>query len=515
MSAGALKFVLLLSGSLLVVSASLWPFGGGSGSQSDSKWSHYHSQKQMEAKLMEVHLKCPSVSRLYSVGKSVEGRDLVVIEFSSTPRGGHQPLKPETKLVGNMHGNEVIGRELLIRLADYLCEGWNSADKDIVRLINNTNIHLMPSMNPDGFEAALNTEPEKRSWLLGRGNAHGVDLNRNFPDLDSLFYYLEEQRLPFYDHLLELFRDDSDAKYEPEVRAVGQWILSLPFVISANLHEGDLVANYPFDSSRINTAVQDYSKSPDDATFRHLAESYAKNHAHMAKNDHPPCDGTAATNFARQGGITNGAKWYSVSGGMQDFNYLATNAFEITLELGCEKFPAPATLPQLWRDNRAALMELIWQSHVGIKGLVSDSATGKPVVNAVVWVRNITGGNFEQAIRHPVTTWTTGDYFRPIVPGSYQIAVEADGYQVEVKTVNVSAKSVKEHHPIMAHFHLKPLADVEAEAELAQESAGFEPEVRFTQPDDDAYSIGPNEAEELVQLVEKQPKPLPAGRFVY
>lgn len=59
--------------------------------------------------------------------------------------------------------------------------------------------------------------------------------------------------------------------------------------------------------------------------FRYIAETYARAHAHMAKNDHAPCDGTAANNFARQGGITNGAKWYSVSGGMQDFNYLATN----------------------------------------------------------------------------------------------------------------------------------------------------------------------------------------------
>lgn len=59
------------------------------------------------------------------------------------------------KFVGNMHGNEVVGRELLIRLADFLCESWNSrTDKELVHLINHTSIHIMPTMNPDGFELA-------------------------------------------------------------------------------------------------------------------------------------------------------------------------------------------------------------------------------------------------------------------------------------------------------------------------------------------------------------------------
>lgn len=44
---------------------------------------------------------------------------------------------------------------------------------------------------------------------------------------------------------------------------------------------------------------------------------------------------------------------------MQDFSYLATNAFELTLELGCEKFPQAKTLPGYWHDNKEALLEFI------------------------------------------------------------------------------------------------------------------------------------------------------------
>jgi hypothetical protein len=93
---------------------------------------------------------------------------------------------------------------------------------------------------------------------------------------------------------------------------------------------------------------------------------------------------------------------------MQDFNYLSSNDFEITLELGCDKYPPASVLEQEWNDNKKALLEFMWQVHSGIKGVVHDSITGKPISNAVVHVKNITriskGYRRNDDIKHDVTS---------------------------------------------------------------------------------------------------------------
>ena len=101
----------------------------------------------------------------------------------------------------------------------------------------------------------------------------------------------------------------------------------------------------------------------------------------MSKNDRrSQC--TPQDNF--QNGITNGAQWYDVPGGMQDFNYVHSNDFEITIELTCCKYPQPSELPKEWRNNKESLLKYMELVHSGIKGVVTDRATGRPIRNARV-----------------------------------------------------------------------------------------------------------------------------------
>lgn len=112
-------------------------------------------------------------------------------------------VKPEFKYIANMHGNEVLGRELLLTLANHLCREFWAGNEDIRALLAQTRIHIMPSMNPDGWQTATDTGGQ--DYLIGRTNNNSIDLNRNFPDLDRIMYNNEKyHNIEQNHHLLDM-----------------------------------------------------------------------------------------------------------------------------------------------------------------------------------------------------------------------------------------------------------------------------------------------------------------------
>uniref|UniRef100_A0A1Y1LFE6 Peptidase M14 domain-containing protein n=1 Tax=Photinus pyralis TaxID=7054 RepID=A0A1Y1LFE6_PHOPY len=371
----------------------------------------YHNYEQMTKFLRATTSRFPTLTALYSIGKSVQGRDLWVMVVSASPYE-HMIGKPDVKYVANMHGNEAISRELMLHLIHHLVMSYSS-DPYIRWLLDNTRIHILPSMNPDGFEVAKEGTCDGGQ---GRYNARGFDLNRNFPD-----YFKQNNK-----------------RTQPETDAVKEWISKIQFVLSGSLHGGALVASYPFDNTP-NSLFQNYaapSLTPDDDVFKHLALIYATNHAKMSRG--VACK--SSTPGFKQG-ITNGAAWYPLTGGMQDFNYVWYGCMEVTLEVSCCKYPPAQEIPRYWEDNKMSLIKFLSEAHRGVHGFVMDEG-GSPIekVSLKIKARDI---GFQ--------TTRYGEFWRILLPGMYKLEVYADGFvprEIEFMVVN--------DHPTLLNVTLYP-----------------------------------------------------------
>ncbi|XP_037400221.1 inactive carboxypeptidase-like protein X2 isoform X2 [Pygocentrus nattereri] len=349
----------------------------------------HHSYKEMRQLMKVVNEMCPNITRIYNIGKSYNGQKLYAIEISDNP-GEHELGEPEFRYTAGSHGNEVLGRELLLLLMQFLCQEYLSGNPRIRHLVEETRIHLLPSVNPDGHDKAAEAGSELSGWSLGRWSQDGLDIHHNFPDLNAILWEAESRKwVPrkFHNHHIPIpeWYLSKNATVAMETRALLGWMEKIPFVLGGNLQGGELVVTFSYDRTRPHGVMREATPTPDDPVFRWLAFSYASTHRLMTDAGRRVCH---TQDFAKEDGTINGASWHTAAGSMNDFSYLHTNCFELSMYVGCDKFPHESELPEEWENNRESLIVFMEQVHRGIKGVVRD-LQGRGIANAIISVEGI------------------------------------------------------------------------------------------------------------------------------
>jgi len=136
-------------------------------------WNRFYDHAGLGAILARLHKAFPELTRLYSIGKSTQGRDIWCLEVTAL-NVGDPDRKPGMYIDGNIHGNEVQGGEVVVYTAWYLCHQYGRLEK-ITALLDNRVFYLIPMINPDGRD----------SWLQWGGYARtGMEPTDN--DRDGL-----------------------------------------------------------------------------------------------------------------------------------------------------------------------------------------------------------------------------------------------------------------------------------------------------------------------------------------
>lgn len=343
--------------------------------------NNYPTNENDEETYKNLEKQYSDIIKLESIGKSENGRDIWSIKISNNVQRDEK--KPEFAYIANMHGNEVVGRRIMIRLLNEVLERYKNGDEQIVNLINGSEIFFIPTLNPDGYAA-------KR-----RGNASWIDINRDFPD----------------------FASSSDNQNSKSNRAV-ETIAMMNFhalhhiALSGSFHDGATVVNYPWDTIK--------ERPPLHQMIKEISSEYAQYNKDMYES------------YEFSGGITNGYDWYQISGGMQDWAYYYHNNLMITFELSDIKWPNFSEIDHQYKlnhDSMLAFMDYIFMGGGFITPNPMDSG----------WV-TITDLNNKPIGKYP---YFEGEFYKILPLGTYNFKIQSAKTNKEwIKDITVTRENL-------------------------------------------------------------------------
>jgi murein tripeptide amidase MpaA len=138
-------------------------------------YTGYHTYAETQTELQKAVANFPALTKLGSAGTSYQGRALSMIKISDN--AGTDENEPEVLFTCNQHAREHLTTEMCLHIVQRLTSGY-ATDSAIKRLVDNTEIYVVPSVNPDGSEYDI-SGGTFHSWRKNRQGS-GTDTNRNW-----------------------------------------------------------------------------------------------------------------------------------------------------------------------------------------------------------------------------------------------------------------------------------------------------------------------------------------------
>ena len=267
----------------------------------------YHTYDEMTALLHNLAANNSDIMSLTSIGKTYEGRDLWMVKLSD--HVGEDENEPEVLFMGAHHGNEKPSYEVLIFFIQFIVDNYKNGTRGVREAINNTELFIIPMVNPDGVEAGTrkNCAPNHGPFGLQKEvTSIGVDLNRNYGYRWFLFFLC-----PWRYYMTTSLADRSNAyrgEYpfcENETQAIKSFIEIHHIIISLSYHSSGELVLYPWG----------YTKNPpkDKPVFVSIGENISK-----------------LDNYT----LTQSVNMYPTIGDDCDWGYGQHGIFSYTIELG-------------------------------------------------------------------------------------------------------------------------------------------------------------------------------------
>lgn len=169
---------------LLVGSIGISPASSARNSTLPNPFDCYRSLEEIFTRMSELTSLYPGLARLKTIGQSIEGRDIQVLQLGTEVETNS---KPRLVLVSGLQANALAPVELNLNFAETLLDLYGE-DANVNWLLEQTEIHLIVVANPDGRliaeqQALAENIPtwtkNRHEYSCANGNG-GVALSQNF-----------------------------------------------------------------------------------------------------------------------------------------------------------------------------------------------------------------------------------------------------------------------------------------------------------------------------------------------